>query len=235
MIRFYIYPSKMPTTLGKYIAKTLANNNITINELVDRVADAKTSLGQGDIRGVIETLCQVIEREVTTGNSVQLGGICQIRPSIKGTFDSINDGYNPERNSIEVAVAAGARLRKAVKDNAAVEKIGHSAPLPDLAEFYDVGTQTVNEEISVGNIGQISGQDLSFDAADPEQGLFIVDDVNLTPMQISAIQKATDGQIVFLNQAIAPTATSVHFLLRRRNKTDGPIIEAQSCELTVTA
>ncbi|MBN2211271.1 MAG: DUF4469 domain-containing protein, partial [Sedimentisphaerales bacterium] len=156
------------------------------------------------------------------------GGICNIRPTIRGTFDSINDGYDPTVNSVEVAAAAGSRLRKNVQKNATVEKVGNVAPSPSLTEYLDVATGQVNTRIDGGSIGQIDGTSLNFDSEQADEGLFLKDNIAATPVKVTVIQKASSSQIVFMVPDGEVSAESAYLLLRRRNKTDGPIVEGQS-------
>ena len=230
-IEFFLYPSALPNAQGTFIAKTKVSHAIGINELVDRVAGSKTALGKGDIRGVIESLCEIIELEVTAGNSVQLGGICKVRAMIKGAFDSVSSGFDPAVNSIDVCVTAGSRLRKAVSDNASVDKVAHVAPSPELTTYTDVASGAKNLNINANTMGLLEGNNLSFDSEQADEGLFLQDNIAAAPVKVSVIQTATAGKIIFMVPVGEVSAESAYLLLRRRNQKNGPLVEGQSVSM----
>ncbi|MBN2210603.1 MAG: hypothetical protein JW709_04330, partial [Sedimentisphaerales bacterium] len=58
--------------------------------------------------------------------------------------------------------------------------------------------------------------------------LFLKDNIAATPVKVTVIQKASSSQIVFMVPDGEVSAESAYLLLRRRNKTDGPLVEGQS-------
>ncbi len=59
---------------------------------------------------------------------------------------------------------------------AKVEKVEAVKPSPNPIEYRDIGSDTTNDTVTVGNIGQLSGSRLKFDPAEADEGLYFVAD-----------------------------------------------------------
>ena len=68
---------------------------------------------------------------------------------------------------------------------------------PSLIEYRDLGSGTSNDQVSVGNIGQLSGSRLKFDPAGVGEGLFFVAQAG-GETKVTTVQKNKPTQLVFL-------------------------------------
>lgn len=236
-IKYYLRQLGGPTSAaGKYTAQIKPNSTILLKDLINLVAARKTAIGKGDIASTLETLCEVMEAEVTAGNIVHLGGIARLWATIKGTFDSPVSPYDTATHSVAVAAAVNSRLRRAVRDNASVERVDPVSHLPLLLEFANVTSGNVDSDINPGGLGQLSGSNLSFDATDSNQGLFLYDAIgDLIYNKVPAIQKRGDKEIVFQVPTAASTYTECYLILKRKQTPTGDLITGKTSNLTVSA
>jgi len=233
-INYHLTKSNLTAIAGKYTAKVNSSGTVELDNLVEMVSVRKTSLGKGDIASVIETLCEVIETELIGGRIVHLGGIVKMGTSIKGTFDGPNSPIDPAVNFPDVTATAGTRVRKAIRDNAEMERIEIPINAPALVEFVNVTSGATDQNISISGLGQLTGANLDFDETDPAQGLFIMDAAATGPDEkVSAIQKATSKEIVFQAPASLGLYPECYLQLRRKQTPTGPVITGKSVNLTV--
>ena len=216
-----------------YIGRTVSGSTMDLDDLVDAVTARKTALGRGDVAGVLDTLCDVIESELLRGNRVQLGRIARLWTTMKGTFDSKSAPYDPETHSVRVACSARGQLQRVVGKKAQVRRISPAVHVPQLCAYRNVsdGSDTM---ISSHSVCQLAGDDLNFDADDATQGLFIVDAVGTLPdVKVSTLANATAKQIVFQTPAI-DGYSRVELQVRRRQTHDGNILTGTYTALNVT-
>ncbi len=217
---------------GKYTAQVKHSNTIYLADLIDKVAARKTAIGKGDIASTIETLCEVIETEVTEGNTVHLGGIARFWATIKGTFETPSSPYDPADHSVSVAAAAESRLRKEVADNTSVERIDPPSHVPLVQEFEDV-TLNKDDETRASDLAQITGSSLSFDDSDPLQGVFFCDAIGSEPpIKITTFQKAGDKEIVFQQPISFGSVTECYMEVRRKQTPTGSMLTGKTNNLT---
>ncbi len=75
-------------------------------------------------------------------------------------------------------------------------------PSPNPIEYRDVGSDTTNDQITPGNIGQLSGNRLKFDPAQADEGLYFVPTADTGDVKVTTIQKNKPSQLVFLVPAL---------------------------------
>ncbi|MCK4341067.1 MAG: DUF4469 domain-containing protein [Phycisphaerae bacterium] len=76
-------------------------------------------------------------------------------------------------------------------------KVEAVKPSPNPIEYRDIGTDTTNDTVTVGNIGQLSGSRLKFDPAEADEGLYFVADAG-GETKVPTVQKNKPSQLVFL-------------------------------------
>ena len=201
-INYSLYENKLPAANDSYAARVSIKNSVGLDEIADRIVSMGTTVRKADILAVLENTCQACEEYLLEGTRVNVGGMFDLFPSIKGVFDSITDSFDPARHRLEVSASPGTRIRKAIQENGTVAKQETILPAPALLEFVDLGSGTSNTSVSANNIGTINGHRLKFDPADPTEGIFFVDNVGAAT-KVTAVQKNKPGELVFMNPALS--------------------------------
>ena len=200
-INYSLYENKLPAAGDTYAARVNIKGSIGLEQIADRIVGMGTTVRKADILAVLENTCQACEEYLIEGNRVNVGGVFDLFPSIKGVFDSITDSFDPARHKVEVSAAPGTRLRKNVQESASVEKQQTILPMPTLLEFVDLGSGTTNTSATPNNIGTINGHRLKFDPDDLTEGIFFVDKFG-ADFKVLAIQKNKPGELVFMIPAL---------------------------------
>jgi hypothetical protein len=219
---------------GTWVGQSKARATVDIGELAGAVAARGMAASAGEVRGIIEALCEVIEDQVKQGNLVNLGGIGRFWGTIKGSFPTPSSPFDPALQRITVAASANARLRQAVA-SAGVEHIGVPAAGPTLVSVTDASTGLVNESLSVNSIATLRGENMVFDATQADEGLYVVDAVTPTnEFKVSIFQKTTEKEIVF-NVPDVGAISEVDLVLRTRKNATAPLLEGRIDGLSIGA
>ena len=151
-----------------------------------------------DILAVLEDTIGACESMLLDGMRVNFGGLVELFPRMRGVFTSATDTYDPARHSLDVGANPGSRVRKTVRDNATVVKEEAVKPAPNPIEYRDVGSDTTNDQLTPGNIGQLSGSRLKFDAAAADEGLYFLPVALGAETKVDTVQRNKPAQVVFL-------------------------------------
>lgn len=156
-----------------------------------------------DADGVIDHFFDAIAEYLIDGcRVVTRGG--NFSMSIKGNFEGKTDSFSASRHRINVNINAGALLRRNVLSRIHIQKELSGPVRPELLEYTDWNSTERDSVLTPGGLGQIIGQNLKFDPADPEQGIFFIAEDG-TASKVSVISHNTGGQLTFLVPAeLAP-------------------------------
>ena len=221
-INYSLYENKLPSAEDTYAARVNIKDSVGLDEIADRIVAMGTTVRKADILAVLENTCQACEEYLIEGNRVNVGGVFDLFPSIKGKFDSITDNFDPARHKVEVSAAPGKRIRKAIQESASVEKQETILPTPALLQFVDLGSETTNTSITVSNIGTIYGHRLKFDPTDPTEGIFFVDSVG-AEYKVTEIQKNKPSELVFMNPVMSGAENPYTLEVRAHFSTGGEL------------
>ncbi len=137
----------------------------------------------------------MITDEVADGNSVSLP-LAVIRPGIRGVFTSAADSFDPSRHVKRATLSAGLLLSSKMQE-AKVEKITGQLPSPELVEFMDVNSGTVNSLITPGGIGNITGEELKYNPENAAEGIWFVPAGEGEAAKVDVVATRTEGRLMF--------------------------------------
>jgi hypothetical protein len=199
-IKYYLQPNNATPDPNDQSARVLPNEVLDANTIIQRMLKRGTTLTETDIKAVLNLLFDVVTDEVATGNHVNLP-MANFKPSITGVFTSITDSFDPARHTRKGSISQGTMLTQKMQ-KAAVEKVLQGMPIPVLLEYLDINTQATNSNLTPNGIGQIVGEELKFDPAKPEEGIYFVAE-NGTETKVSVLASRTEGKLVFSIPALA--------------------------------
>ena len=96
-----------------------------------------------------------------------------INESIAGVFSSEEESFTPGKHQVKINITPGVRLKE-IRDQIKTERVMLISPTPTPSSFHDVTTDTKNEFITPGSVGELSGSRLKIDPDDPQQGVFLI-------------------------------------------------------------
>lgn len=154
-------------------------------------------MSKPDILAVSAALKLACERRVERGQRINYFGMVEFFPRIKRVFTGATDTFDPARHRIDIGANPRSELREAVRAGATVEKVEAVKPSPNPIEYRDIGSDTTNDQITPGNIGELSGSRLKYDEAQADEGVFFVATAG-GETKVPTVQKNKPSQLVFL-------------------------------------
>ncbi|MBN1517269.1 DUF4469 domain-containing protein [Candidatus Sumerlaeota bacterium] len=217
-IQYALFENNLTSDPNDYSAQVNAVASADLDAIVRRMIDQGSTTTEADIFAVLEDAIKACESLLIDGQRVNLGGLVELFPRIKGVFNGLSDGFDPARHRIDVGANPGARVRKTVRDSAAVQKIESIKPAPNPVEYVDLGSGEANGTVTPGNIGTLNGHRLKFDPTQTDEGIFFVVVSHSSEVKVTNVQKNKPSQLVFL---IPSTITADDYYLEVRARMQG--------------
>ncbi len=193
-----------------YAAGVQISGSVGLEQIADRIVEQGTTVRRADVLAVLENAITAIDTLLLDGFRVNLGGLCDLFPRIRGKFEGPSDSYDPSRHKVDVSANPGKRIRSAVREQATVEKQQTIKPVPDLVSYGNTGLP------GSPSIGTITGYRLKFNTDQGDEGIFFVSTTDASETRVSppTIQLNKPSRLVFLN----PTLSSGTYWLEVRTR-----------------
>lgn len=202
-----------------FIARSRVSSRITMEQVVESLAH-ESSLTKGDITSVLVGLEKVVAEFIIIGHSVDLGFI-SLSYSIKGGFNSGEEGFQKDRNWISITSNVASSFKKLVNQKAKPVKVNSENKGPQPNTLTKVSGNKSKPEIQPGNLLRIAGSKLAFDETDLETGVFLKPQTG-TAVRISEYAKT--GNSVILCKLPEKAKPGINKLEVRTRTGDGEII-----------
>ncbi|MEA4936076.1 MAG: DNA-binding domain-containing protein [Paludibacter sp.] len=142
----------------------------SLNDIVDEIMKDGTENKKETIVSIVTRFQEKAMQLVLTGHNVNTGMV-YMRPVIKGAiYDKL---WNPEINSVYVAINQGMQLRQAISETK-VELLGLS---PDMLEFYsltNMETGASDGTLTKGKNAELKGSYIKVAGENPDCGIYLV-------------------------------------------------------------
>lgn len=232
MIRYSLVENTVTTDPNDYYPQVLIARSVNTEALVERILSMGSTVNKADILAVLEQFYQAVEALVLEGARVNVAGIVDVSPRMRGVFDGITDNYDPARHQVSVTAAPGARLRESIRAKAQVAKEESSKPSPSPLQYADTGTGTTDDILTPGNIGTLNGARLKFDTSKPDEGVYLLPTSGGAAVQITTFQRNKPGQLIFL--VPTPLASGDYFIEVRARINNGNELRSGRLESVLT-
>jgi hypothetical protein len=148
-IRVKLYPNYLPKVEGKYIAKTVNEETLT----VERVCTALKL--RGGFTGSYDDLVEHVKLyhtevayQLCDGYAVN-NGYFSIHPNVGGTFDKLREGVTEEKHPIDFRFRVNGPLHD-LSEHIEVEVVGLADSGAFIDEFFDVKSRLINQRVTPG-------------------------------------------------------------------------------------
>lgn len=157
-------------------AVTKHEKTITLEEIIDLIDYRSVGVSRAEIITVFEEYTVAIKRYLKEGRKIQTP-LFTLRPTVAGVFTDINDTYDSSRHGINLKLQATDELEEVTRF-IEPKKISPDANLAVIKRFYNVTTDSYDDVITPGQPAKILGDNLRVDPADPQQGVYVVQQSN---------------------------------------------------------
>jgi hypothetical protein len=215
-IKYVLKKNHLVDDPNRYAASVRISGSAGLEDIADRIVDQGTTVRKADILAVLENAIQVSDTLLQDGFRIQLGGLVDLFPKIKGSFEGPTDIYDPSRHQVDVAAMPGKRLRDSFREQASVVREESVKPVPSLVKFSTLGSTSQGEQaqepadsaapltVTAGTIATINGYRLKFNTAKSDEGIFFVNTMGVPVIKVdnAKIQRNTAGQLIFLTPSL---------------------------------
>lgn len=199
-IRYTVRPFKPGKTGGAHAAHVLYGQPAGAAEILDRVVSGGSTLTRADVAACAEALAAAVESLVCEGRRVNLFGIAEVYPRVRGTFEDAFERFDPARHTLDAGGCAGERLRRAVRRQSRPQRAIRAASSPNVTAVCAPGTALPPATIEAGSLMRISGQRLKVDPSRADEGVLLVSRDGGPPVACRQIARNSPSEIL----AVAP-------------------------------
>jgi hypothetical protein len=171
-LKYSLYPNHLTDDPDDHMAIVQDQTSRNIEDIVDRMINRGSTVTKADALSVIEEYESAIADVLSDGDSVNTP-LMRISASIPGVFEDQFDSFDSSRHYVRLNVNPGPRISEIAGD-IEVEKKDTIQPGPILKRFKDVNSDTTNETLSPGGVGEIRGSLLKLDPEEDDQGVFFI-------------------------------------------------------------
>ncbi len=166
-LRAWIRKNQLTEDPNDYMASVAVNGSIGINAIVDELQNEGMELKRETVIDIISRFNRKAADMVLSGYNVNTG-LVYMRPVIKGVFyDKI---WNPETNSVYIAINQGMDLRNAVAETV-VEIMGEQADPLEILSLTDTTTGKTDGTLTKGRNAELKGSYLKIAGDNPDCGI----------------------------------------------------------------
>jgi hypothetical protein len=200
-IEYVIRKSTLRSIPDAHVACVRPGQPAEMEDVIERIAEHDSTVSKPDILCVLEDFFNAVELLLLEGRNVNTP-LVSFRTSIRGLFTGPNDTFDASRHRLLPRVASGSRLRNTIAARAEVVKQELIPCLPSPNEYVDVNSGAHDSTLTPAGMGQLFGYRLSFDQADPEQGLFFLA-AGGGETRVEVVGRNKPGELMFLVPALA--------------------------------
>jgi len=185
-LNFALYENHLTADPTDYVAVVQDVKVHDLDEVIEQITGPGSILKPTECQTVLRDFFLKLTENLRNGEGF-LSPYVTLTPSIQGTFDSDEDGFDPARHRTYASLAMGPIMRDAT-EAIDVQKVSANLRTPILRKFFDWGTQTENSTLTPGATGEITGEMLKFDDTEDEQGVFLVATADNTETKVSFVR-----------------------------------------------
>lgn len=203
-----------------YVAAVLNKETYGTNELADQMVSHGCPLNKSAIKLVIDDLANLISDLVAEGHSINIGGVVRFMPVIHGTFNSLNDPFNPKKHKVHVKACVGTKMRRANNERSP-KRLGPSK-VPVLHSIRDSVTKQA-DTISSRSDFFVLGEYLTWDTSAADEGWFI--NYNGLETKCKPVNAEQSGAITVLQTDATFAENGAPILLIFRTRLGGKVLQ----------
>ncbi len=169
-IKYYI--TKNLLRKGEFHALTLAGPTFTLHDAIVNILQ-ETALTESEIHGVASAVVRQRDEALLRGQTVDFGPLGTYSLRVRAVVEHSNAPL-PADATVVVHFSLPRQHMKALRNRATLERVMRAPSQPVVNTFLNATTQERNTTYIAGHAARLIGDFLSFDASDPEQGVFFV-------------------------------------------------------------
>ncbi|WP_299460454.1 DNA-binding domain-containing protein [uncultured Microscilla sp.] len=194
-IKYALYDNQMTSDPNDHMAQVQHDQTLSLDNIIETMIGRGSTITKAEALSVLEEFFDAITEAIKNGNAVNTE-LINISVSLKGVFTDSNDRYDNNRHHAKINIQAGTRLKK-VLGELSFTKTEASKPVPTLLNFKDVASDSSNDTLTAGGVGQVNGSRLKIAIDDNDQGVFFIAS-NGTETKAPTIIRNKPSELIFM-------------------------------------
>lgn len=177
-LHYYLTPfapgSKDGESSTQYVARPARSGSLNDQQLARLIAE-RCTLTEADVHATLIELRQHILRTVAEGGRVNLQGLVEFYPKLKGTFDDVNERRDPQKHKLHIGARPCKSLNKELaRQRISWKRVAGPEESPRLHQLRDTRSGENNAVLSLGGAAGLTGARLKFNESRPDEGVFLI-------------------------------------------------------------
>ncbi len=228
-IIYTIYPNNLTSDPNDFAARVKIRGSADLETIVDRMVDQGSTTTRADIMAVLEDAMKSAEQYLLDGHRVNLGGLCQLYPCVRGIFTDVDDIFDENRHTLAVGARPGKRILNTMQTKGAIEKMASVVYTPSIVVYRDATSDMINTQITLGTIGNIKGSRLKFNKLQADEGIFFIDEADESiEHKVTLTNSISDQKLVFQVPARLVSSSTYFIEVRVRYTPAGDLRKGRS-------
>ncbi len=198
-IYFALYPNNLTEDPGDYYAVVQPAQIRANQDIADRIVSMGSTVTRADILSVLNDRDEAVRAMLLDGDRVNTS-LVSLYVTIKGVFDGPTAPFDPSRHQFNMVAIPTHDLTGWVLHNARAQQVEADRPEPEPLRFVDVPSGEINSVLQSGNVANLEGRRLKFDASDPQQGVFFIA-ADGTATRVEVVAKNNPTELIFVTPA----------------------------------
>lgn len=186
ILNVWLRKNQLTADPNDYMASVVVNGSIDVEAIVDELVKEGMEIKRETVVDIVTRYNRKAAELVLSGNNVNTG-LVYMRPVVKGAF--YDKTWNPETNSVYVAINQGMELRNAVAETT-VEFLGIQNDPLEIVSLTDSTTGKTDGTLTKGRNAELKGTYLKIAGENADCG------VSFTNIATKAVTKLAPGDIV---------------------------------------
>jgi hypothetical protein len=197
-IQYTLYQNKLTQSDNLYSAKVLKTASADTEDIIDRIVQQGSTLTRPDILAAIQSIFSAVSQMLLEGKRINFAGLCDFSCKIKGKFEGLDDRFDPARHIVDLCVTPAKKMQNYVRENAHTSKQATRLRTPSVFEYSDLASNTTNSFVTSGNIGSITGRNLSFNQQSEDEGIFFVSTGDNHKTKVQSVETNKPSRLIFM-------------------------------------
>jgi len=199
-LKYALFENQLTSDPNDYMAVVQDLQSKTQEEIIDLMISRGSTVTKAEVLSGMEEYANAIEQLLRDGCAINTP-LFNLSPSVRGVFSGPEETFNSAKHSVQINITTGTRLSE-ISKTITVERVDGYSPRPRIKYVYDLGSDSRNKVLTPGNIAQVRGSRLKFDATDEQQGIFLIATDN-TETKVTTVSRNKPAQLDFLVPALA--------------------------------
>ena len=183
---------------GTFVARVVQGRRVGLDAMIANIV-RRTSLSTADVNGAVAMLIEEVRDALANGDTAVIDGLATFSLSLSGSFATPDTTISRDSAQPNMSVQGDGRLQAAIAAAASYERMVFDVKAPIVSSFYNVATISF-DGYTPGSIVRLMGDNLKFDPAKVDEGVFLrgeADETRLTiystvgPRQVDGLIPAT--------------------------------------------